>query len=80
MELQEAVNYFKEFLTHKELARVLGVSTSQLSKYLSGETTSCSDKVVDRFYDLFKVEGSKVLINYFNSETNYLDMRALRES
>ena len=75
MELRDAVNYFRQYMTAKQLARVLGVTVDQIYKYSTGATTTCNDSVVDAFYDNLKIDGKPVLINYYESEEQYLMLR-----
>jgi len=77
--LKEAVNYFQDYMSNPQLAKVLGVSTDQVYKYASGHTATCSDKVVNAFYDNLEINGEPVLIDYFQSEGQYLMLRKAKE-
>ena len=72
MELKEAVQHFQQYMTNKNIANKLGISPGQLMKYANGTTKSCSDKVVDNFYDKFSLDGQPILLDYFPSESEYL--------
>ena len=80
MGLKESINYFQEYLTNKQISNLLGVTLDQVYKYGTGHTKTCSDKVVDAFYDNFVVQGEKVLIDFFPSEEEYLNLRDMRTS
>ena len=80
MTIRGAVNHFQEKLGNKQISRVLDVSADQVYKYGSGYTKTCSDKVVDAFYDNFRIDGEPVLLDYFSSESEYLELRELRKN
>lgn len=76
--LKDAVNHFLQHLTHQQLGNVIGVSKDQVYKYSTGYTKTCSDKVVNSFYDNCEIEGEKVLIDFFKDEAEYLSLRQLK--
>ncbi len=78
MGLKEAVNYFQAYLTNKQISNLLGVTLDQVYKYGTGHTKTCSDVVVDAFYDNFVVGAEKVLIDFFPSEEEYVTLRKMR--
>lgn len=80
MSLKEAVNYATSKLTMPQVARVLGVSSNQIYKYTTGYTTTCRDEVIDKIYDNFKISGEPILVNVFNDEEEYLQLRKVREN
>ena len=75
MRLKDASNYVISRLTQNQAAKVLGITPNQVYKYATGYTKTCSDKVIDAFYDKFDIyiEGQ------YNSEEEYLKFRKLRE-
>lgn len=79
MGLQEAVQHFQQYTTNPVIAFNLGVTKGQVMKYASGKTKSCSDTVVDKFYDNFSVDGCRVLLDYYPNEAVYMSSRLLRE-
>jgi len=77
--LREAVQHFQQYTTNGQLAESLGVHKNTVMNYASGKTVSCSDDVVDKFYDDFKVEGVPVLLDFFTSEAQYIELRQMRD-
>ena len=80
MTLNEAINYALTIVDNKTLARLLNKSPNQVYRYSTNYTKTCSDEVVDKIYDNFKINGEPVLIDLYNSEEEYLQGRAIRES
>ena len=80
MKLQEAVNFISEKLNGPQMAKLLGVSENQIYKYKTGYTKTCSDRVVDAIYDNFKINKEPILLDIWNDEEEYLEMRELKES
>ena len=78
-ELKDAVQHFQQNMTNEQIATALGVHRNMVMNYASGKTKSCSDKVVDNFYDKFKVDGVRVLIAYFASREQYFELRSIRD-
>ena len=76
--LKDAITHFQKFMNNVQLGKVLGVSADQVYKYSTGYTATCGDSVVDAFYDKLEIDGEKVLINYFESEEQYLMIRKAR--
>lgn len=75
IELTDAVNHFRQYMTANQLSKILGVTPDQVYKYGTGTTSTCNDSVVDAFYDNLTINGKPVLINYYESEEQYLMLR-----
>lgn len=78
MSLKEATNLVLERLTQVQLGNILGVTPSQVYKYSVGDTKSPKDSVVDAFYDNCWSGEDPILLDFYDSEEEYLKYRKLR--
>lgn len=78
MPLKEATNLVLEKLTHAQLGKLLGVSASQVYKYSVGDTKSPKESIIDAFYDNCWAGEEAILVDFYDSEKEYLHYRKLR--
>jgi len=78
MGLKEVVNHFQKYLSNPSIAKKLGVTPDQVYKYGNGVTRSPRDAVIDAIYDNLTIKGERIVIDFYESEKHYLEMRSLR--
>ncbi len=77
--LQDVIQHFQMYATNKDLANALGVHVNTIMNYSSGKSPTCANSVLDALYDNFKIGGNPVVIEWFESESHYKELRCLRD-
>ena len=80
MSLEAVINEYHKHITYNRIAKLLDVTPHQVYLYANGTTKNPKDSVVDKIYELFRIDGEPVVLDLFGSEEEYLRHRKIRES